>query len=290
MNLNLNIEFGSLPIELFANTPIGEKLQRAVQIINTVQTHYAAFIEKQDEAGMTGIKAITVMTFAILGKISQGKTPSCFADEDWKDIAKTVSEYAVLKTDTEYSIFIFNLYERYIRFSAAYTEGSVLPETTAAVFALADELKANENKLKSGKISEAEYIEACLWISLEAMIKLLASTASLSGSTEIAELTQALASYAFEYGRLMLFSREREIINEYIESQYILDAALEKKYNDYLEDLKARSEEFCMLINNAFADNFRSAFLQSVILAKSAGVSSKDILKSTDEIDDFFLN
>ena len=35
-------------------------------------------------------------------------------------------------------------------------------------------------------------------------------------------------------------------INQFIESQYQLDAELEQKYGAYLEDLQKESEKFCI--------------------------------------------
>lgn len=157
-------------------------------------------------------------------------------------------------------------------------------------YTAADELHNKAEALAAGYISEVTYIEECLWISLEAMIKLLACTATLYGDQRVTDLTQALASYAFEYGRLMLYSRELEIVNQFIESQYQLDAELEQKYSAYLEDLQKESEKFCMLIDNAFVPNFRDAFLHSVLLAKAAGVKKEEILSTTEDIDSFFLD
>ena len=136
----------------------------------------------------------------------------------------------------------------------------------------------------------SDYIEDCLWISLEAMLKLLASTAALCNDQRIADFAQALTSYAFEYGRLMLYSRELEIVNQFIESQYQLDAELEQKYAAYLEDLQKESHQFYTLIDNAFAPNFRDSFLHSILLAKTAGVKEEEILSSTEDIDSFFLD
>lgn len=88
----------------------------------------------------------------------------------------------------------------------------------------------------------------------------------------------------------MLYSRELEIVNQFVESQYQLDAELEKKYTAYLEDLQRESEKFCTLIDNAFAPNFRDAFLHSVLLARTVGVKVEDILSTTKDIDSFFLD
>ena len=244
-------------------TPSGEKLQQAMQIFQTVQNHYFALAEKRDELGMTGIKAITVLTFAILRKISDGKMPSNLNAQDWMEIAAVVSQVAILADDQQYSIFVFGMYEKYIRDSVAQIEEC---------------------------ISEVAYIEDCLWISLEAMVKLLACTAALLGDQRVTDFAQALASCAFEYGRLMLYSRELEIINQFIEAQYQLDAELEQKYAAYLEDLQKESEKFCMLIDNAFAPNFRDAFLYSIRLAKGFGVKNEELLSTVEDIDAFFLD
>ena len=279
-----------LALEQLMQTPAGKQLQHATQIFQTVQNHYFALAEKQDEMGMTGIKAITIMTFSILKKIADGKMPSELDKDDWKDIASDVSQFAVLADDQQYSVFIFSLYERYIRHSVIQIEDVISEETAGMINGLADELHSKAAALGAGYITEVTYIEDCLWISLEAMIKLLACTAALYGDQRVSDFAQALASYAFEYGRLMLYSRELEIVNQFIESQYQLDAELEQKYAAYLEDLQKESEKFCTLIDNAFAPNFRDAFLHSVLLAKALGVNEKEILSTTEDIDSFFLD
>ena len=271
-------------------SPLGDQLQHAMHIFDKVQAHYFALAEKQDEMGMTGIKVVTILTFSILRKIASGKNPSELNKDDWKDIAADVSKYAVLADDQQYSVFIFNLYESYIRHSVQQIEGIISEETASVINDLADELHSKADALSAGYISEVTYIEDCLWISLEAMIKLLACTAYLRGDQQIADFAQALASYAFEYGRLMLYSRELEIVNQFIESQYQLDVELEQKYTAYLEDLQKESQQFYTLIDNAFAPNFRDAFLHSILLAKAVGVNEDEILSSTEDIDSFFLD
>ena len=279
-----------LALEQLMQTPAGKQLQHAMQIFQTVQNHYFALAEKQDEMRMTGIKAITIMTFSILKKIADGKMPSELDKDDWMDIASDVSQFAVLVDDQQYSVFIFSLYERYIRHSVIQIEDIIAKDTADIINGLADELHSKAAALSARHISEVTYIEECLWVSLEAMVKLLACTAALCGDQRVADFAQALASYAFEYGRLTLYSRELEIINQYIESQYQLDAELEQKYAAYLEDLQKESEKFCTLIDNAFAPNFRDAFLHSMLLAQALGVNEKEILTTTEDIDSFFLD
>lgn len=290
MEQNLEQLLKDLALDQLMKSPLGEQFQQAMHIFDKVQSHYVALAEKQDEMGMTGVKVVTILTFSILRKIASGKMPSELNKDDWKDIAADISQYVVLADDQQYSVFIFNLYESYIRNSVMQIEEIISEETAATINGLADDLRSKADALSSGYISEVTYIEDCLWISLEAMIKLLACTAELYCDQRITDFSQALASYAFEYGRLMLYSRELEIVSQFIESQYQLDAELEQKYAAYLDDLQKESEQFFILIDNAFAPNFRDAFLHSILLAKTAGVKEEEILTATEDIDSFFLD
>lgn len=289
MENSLN-DLEELALEQLMHTAVGERLQQAIAVIQSIQKHSFAILEKQDELDMLGVKTVTIATFAVLRKIAEGKSPSDFNSDDWKDVAISVSELAILPDDEQYSIFIFGLFERYIRFSVDEIRNRVSSGIADSIEALADDLHCKTEQLQGGEISEIAYTEECLWICLEAMIKLLATTASWLPDKRIPEFSQALASFAFEYGRLMLYSREQEIVNQFIESQHQMDDELSRKYMDFLEELNDRSKQFYSLIENAFAPNFRESFLQSVLLANAAGVKQEEILSNKDDIDSFFLD
>lgn len=279
-----------LTIEQLMSSPVGERLQFAAQTLDKIQENLYALSDKQDELGMTGIKAATVLTFAMLKKLAEGKKPSELNNDDWKDIAKAVSDHAVIADDQLYSVFIFRMYERYI-FSSAEAIGNIAPaDVTAAIKRLAEELHRKSELLISGQISEVAYTEDCLWISLEAMIKLIASTTLLCGNKELSEMVQALSTYAFEYGRMVLYQKEQQLIGEYLEGQKQLDETLEKKYSQFLAELQEQTLQFRMLIDHAFAEDFRGSYLASIKLALSAGVPESEVLKTTGDIDDFFLD
>ena len=277
-------------LEQFLKTPAGEKLQQALQLIQTMQEHLAALSAKEEAPSVTGAKVATGLTLAVLKKIADGKTPSSFNKEDWEELGHAVSEYAILLDGEQYSIFIFQLYEKYIRSSAEMIARLASPETVKAIMSLADELHSKETLFRDGQLSETAYTEDCLWISLDAMMKLIASAASMFCGRQAAEFTQALASCAFEYGRLMLYRKEQALLAQFIASQYRLDEELEKQYAVYLSELNAQSKQFCALIDQAFAPNFRTAFLHSILLADAAGVKKTEILLSIEDADSFFLD
>lgn len=290
MNKELEINLKNLALEQLMQSKLGDKLEQAIHTFETVQKHLQAFSEKRGEEGTTTVKAVTVMTFSLLNKFAGGKRPSELSSEDWKEIAKDVSEYAVLQDEQRYTEFVFWMYERYIRYSVDQIEGVASEKKVMAIRELADELHNKMQLLESGQISEVAYIEESLWISLEAMIKLISSMTALIPDNDYAEFADALISYAFEYGRLTLYSREQVLVNEFIQSQYRLDKELEEKYAAFINDLEIQAEQFYTLIDNAFVPDFRETFLYSIQLAKTAGVDEKELLTDIDVIDSFFMD
>ena len=289
MKEEIKVYLQDLALEQLMKSPVGEKMQYAMDTFEKVQKHLYALSEKQGEETATAIKVGTIMAFAIMRKIYDGTMPAELTQEDWKDIAHAVSEYAILPDDQQYVKFVFCMYERYIRFSVAWVEGFSSEETVNAIVSLADELAYKTEQLNDEQIEEVKYIEDCLWISLEAMIKLLSAMAVRVMGEDYGAFAQALATYAFEYGRLMLYKREQEILDEFLQSQYEMDEELERKYFLFIEELEKQASQFYVLIDNAFVPDFRDAFLKSILLAKAAGVEEDEILKSVEEIDEFFM-
>lgn len=288
--MNTGARITDVSIELLLSTPVGTKLGSALSMLDRLQEYTEAAACKAD-AEANSKKAATIAVFAILKKMQGGTSLSGFTQDDWKEVLAAIGDYVLLMPDREYSVFVFEMYENCIRKSLQGLVGHASPEESEAIEALADELRVQEEAFHSGAISEPAYIEECLWISLEAMFKLLsASILPHIKNDSMREFSGALADFAFEYGRLMLYRREREIITAYINAQYELDSELEQKYACYIEELKKQTEAFGNLINNAFDENFRDAFLKSVILAQMAGVKDSQILKNSEEIDEFFLN
>lgn len=57
-----------LILEQLMKTSAGEKFQQALQLIQSMQEHLAALSEKEEAPSVTGTKAATVMTLAVLKK------------------------------------------------------------------------------------------------------------------------------------------------------------------------------------------------------------------------------
>lgn len=276
-------------IEQLLHIKVGDKLQQAMMTFDQVQQHLYVLADKQGEESETAMKVGTIMTLSILQKFAEGKKLSELSSEDWKDIAKDISDYAVFQEDQKYVQYVFCMYESYIRCSADCIEGTVPEHIVLSIRSLADEIQTKTGLLESKQIEEVAYIEECLWISLEAMIKLLSAIAYRFMDKDYAEFGQAMATYAFEYGRFILYRREQELVNEFIQAQQNMDRKLEKRYSEFIADLEEQSKQFYVLIDNAFTLDFREKLLASVRLAEKIGVPDKEILKTVEDIDDFFM-
>lgn len=283
-------ELLNLTIDMLFEKEHQDAIQKGIAIFKKVQEKLYELAEKDDEKTLTGIKAGTIILLTVLKKMAQGTTPDKFNDEDYADIAKAVSEYAVLMDDQEYSAFVFDLYAGYIDASVKVLSLRVDKKRAEATMTLSKELRKKSAMLRNGKISETVYIEDCLWISLEAMIKLLSAYAGSLVGQEYIDLAQAVSMCAFEYGRLMLYKREQAILAEYIEKQYQLDEELTEKFEAFKAELRTESDRFNELVDQAFVPGFRESLKSSVELAKAAGVKQEEILDSVEKIDSFFMD
>ena len=285
-------------IDELLDSPALQKLTRIMEAITFVQENLNAFVESDDDIKRKLIKAATVFQIFLVQTLAEGKKPKDLTNEDWKTIAEKVSKYAIMSDDQQYSVFIFTLYADYIDASVDWLIGKATDEAGAkamdeagtCIKELSASIRYKTEQLHCGELSEVDYIEGCLWISLEAMIKRLACSLTPKIGPEFAYLTQAVAQLAFEYGRLVLLTREQKLLELYIKNQCILDEKLQTEYEEYLKEVKRYSERFRGLIEKAFTPGIRDSLMQSAELAKAAGVKEEELLTSIEDVDDFFLN
>lgn len=278
-----------IAIDELMQSPAGEWLEKAVEKVSDVQRVVLALSEKEEDEKLTLLKIGTVFQIFLVDTLASGKKVKDLKDTDWKSITDKVAQYAVLPDEQSYTEFVFKLYADYIDLSAkSLHAGKIQREKVDEVRALADEIRKNTEGLHSGELSETDYVEKCLWTSLEAMIKCLSMSLTSLIGPEFAQLAQATSQLAFEYGRYVLYAREQAILQAYIDNQYILNDQLQKEYEAYLEEVKKHAERFGSLVENAFSLDLHEALLESAELARAAGVKEEELLTSIEDIDDYF--
>ena len=285
-----------LVIEELLASPAGQKIQQVMDVIASVQKHVFALKDSEDGARLKLLRIGTIFQIFLIDTLARGKKASELTPEDWKKLAEKVSQYAILSDGQGYSEFVFTLYADYIDLSVRCLRERIpndaereMEESLASIQKLADTMRQHKDSLRDGTMTEAAYVEECLWLSLEAMIKLLAVSLALVAGTEFTMLAQAVAQLAFEYGRFVLYAKEHALLESYLQNQRVLDNDLQREYDAFLSNIKENSDRFQSLLDAAFTPLLHESLLQSAALARAAGVPEKELLTSAEDIDDYFL-
>ena len=267
----------------------GAKIKQVVETISAIQQGLYAMADSEDSAQLNALKIGTVFTIFFIDTLASGKKPQDLTEEDWQNIAKQVYRYAVIEDGQSYSEFVFTMYADYIEVSAENLKEHISEQYYGAIMEVAGSIRYNTETLRNGELTETAYVEACLWLSLEGMIKLLSAFITAPLKSEYAELVQAVTQLAFEYGRYVLFAKEQAILTRYIENQYALDEQLRADYEAYLAEVNEHAERFQKLIDGAFTTDLHEALVQSAALAREAGVREEEVLMTVEDVDAFFM-
>ena len=267
----------------------GAKIKQVVETISAIQQGLYAMADSEDSTQMNALKIGTVFTIFFIDTLASGKKPEELTEEDWQNIAKQVYRYAVIEDGQSYSEFVFTMYADYIEVSAENLKEHISEQYYGAIMEVAGSIRYNTETLRNGEMTETAYVEACLWLSLEGMIKLLSAFITAPLKSEYAELVQAVTQLAFEYGRYVLFAKEQAILTRYIENQYALDEQLRADYEAYLAEANEHAERFQKLIDEAFTTDLHEALVQSAALAREAGVKEEELLMTVEDVDAFFM-
>lgn len=276
--------------EYIQKSELGEKLEPAFRSLQKAQEAAVAYVNDDSSDMLKKMRIGTMLTFSIISKCISGKSIKQFDSKDWNEIAATVAEYAVIEGDERYSIRIFSMYADYVDASVELLEKIGIDSAKCdAIRTLSDKVRFLTDEFIQQNIKEVDYTEQCLWILLEAMIKLLATYTGKYVGADKGEFLESAAMFAFEYGRYTLYKQEQEILTLYLEHQEQLDEELETKLSDYKQALVKKQEEFSELLEEAYSPDIMSRLKSSVSIARNLGVDENEILDSVEKVDDFFL-
>lgn len=282
--LNLN----DLSLENLLSVSSLENLQNIINVIQKVQLIVSSVADSDDPETKKIIKTGTIIVLSIIQLAYREKSLDELTDEDFEFIADNIRTYTSAINQDTYSSFIFLRYSEYIEISADALSDYISEDQLNRIKALSEEIRSLTDQFVNEEIREVDYIEKCLWISLDAMIKLVVSSKTALLDDELREFTEALSSLAFEYGRYTLYRKEQALLQSYLDNQKMLDEDLQKQYDDFKNELISETDKFESLISNAFAPDFRESLINSAEFARTVGVKEEEILDTIAKIDDFF--
>ena len=85
----------NISIETLQGTSIYDRLKEDLESIRKYQEAVCVLVNNPDESNLNILRIGTILSFSIIGKIIQGKNPSEFSKEDWKDVADNVADYGI---------------------------------------------------------------------------------------------------------------------------------------------------------------------------------------------------
>lgn len=278
-----------ITLDYLQNSKLGDKLDVALRAYEKAEEAVNAFVHDESDNSVKIMRIGTMLTFAIISKLKSKRSFKDFDEKDWAEIAESVVQYAIIEADERYSMRIFCMYADYIEASVGLLRKANCPEEKCtAIQALSDEIRSLTEDFQAEKMLEVDYTEQCLWILLEAMIKLLTAFGGTFMSEEAAEFVESVSMFAFEYGRYRLYKQELELLDLYLTHQYELDDELEQKLAEYKQALGHEQREFEILVEDAFSKDFSKRLKASVDVARNVGVSDDEILIGLEMIDEFF--
>lgn len=277
-----------LPISYFQQTPIYDALNRAMMQLEKAEEIAYTMQTKSESDDLTAIKIGTTLSLAIIRKMLTGKKLKEFSKEDWNEIAENVADTAILMDGEAYTVWVFTLYAKYIEASVNAREAVIPAKHATEIRGLAQELMDFTDEFQQGKLKEVDYVDHCLWTSFEAMIKLIASFKTGKLSEEFSDFIVYTGDYAVQFARLSMYQKEDAMLEAYLRHQEALDVELQQKYEQYICELEEQTAKFSDLIENAYSGDFKKRLMNTVNLAKEAGVPDEKILSSIDKIDNYF--
>ena len=195
-------------------SPVGQRLQQAMADWNLIQESLSAFRSSDDSNRLKLLKIGSVFQLFLIDFLASGKKFNELTEDDWRGIAEEVSRYAIKEEDYPYSVLVFSRYADYIRISANSIGKLISKDRWDSIMALAGSIDTAGERFRRSEINESEYVQACLWDSLEAMIKLFSSSLTSLIGEEYTQLAEAVSQFAFEYGRYLLYAKERALLDE----------------------------------------------------------------------------
>lgn len=226
-----------------------------------------------------GVEGATEFVMAVMRKRREGKQLRAFNGEDWADVAADGGRGALRGGVRGLSIYGLT------NFTA--TSAAVASSLVTASFGIAEQA----HRLRTGDISEVEFLENAEQVALESAVSALSS---MVGQAVIpipvvgAIVGNTVGMVMYRVATSGLSAYEANLIEGYRAEQHALDERLALEHRELLEALDARMSDYLDLLDRAFAPDVEAAFAGSIELALALGVGEGDVLDTPEKVTDFF--
>ena len=210
-----------------------------------------------------------------------GKRIQEFSEDDWKAILSETSSSTLKGAIRGVSIYTLTNYTA--------TPAAVASSMVTCSFGIAEQA----HLLRSGIITEDEFLLKSETICLETSISALSSfigQAVIPVPVLGAVIGNTVGNIMYHSTKDCLSKYEHKLIKRYVKEIDEYNKQLDMEYFGILKNLMSDLNLYLNILDKAFSPNYQIALDGSIQLAISLGVNSEELLKNSDEIDDYFLN
>ena len=227
------------------------------------------------------VEGTTDFCLAIIRKRKFGKKIKDFTQEDWSEIGIQTGKGTLRGGVRGTAVYTLT------NFTA--TPGAVASAMVTAGFGVAQQIY----NFRKGFLSEIELIENAERICLDASVSALFT---LVGQAAIpvpvlgAIIGNAVGMMLYNIAKDTFSTKEKAIINQYINDLRALDTKLSLEYEQQVETLNKKFSQFLDILVKAFSFDAKITLEGSVLLAGKVGVPTDEILDSHAKIVSYFTD
>ncbi len=232
-------------------------------------------------AAAAAIEGGATFCAAIIKKIKAGKSLNDFSTDDWCEIFKDTGVSFVKGGVRGASIYALTNYTA--------TPAAVANSLVTASFGIAQQA----NLLRIGSITEEEFLLNSEVLCVDASVSALSS---FVGQAVIpipvlgAVIGNTVGTLVYQTAKNGLQKKEQKILEGYLHEIERMEKQLDKQYLEYVKKINKELKKYFELLDDAFAVDYGVALSGSVQLAHFVGVPFEEILKSREDVDNYFLN
>lgn len=203
-----------------------------------------------------------------------------FTADDWKEIGLDTGKGTVKGEIRGGSIYILT------NFTA--TPANVASAYVTAAFGIAAQVEAFEQ----GRVSEEDFVINCETVCLDVTVSAIAS---IAGEVLIpipilgAVIGNVAGEFMYELCKKAGAKKSQQVIDGYNQGMAQLNQQLDIQYLQVVLEVQKALQRFTDLEKFAFSEDVNIAFKGSVDFAVEVGVEGNKILKSKEQIDNYFL-
>lgn len=227
------------------------------------------------------IEGGSAFVLAVIAKRREGTKLAEFTADDWKEISGR-SGLAAAKGG--------------VRGAGVYAITNTIPTSAAvasSIVTAAISVAEQAHKLRSGEITEAQFLENAEYVCLESAVGALSA---LVGQVLIpvpllgAVIGTTIGSVMYRAAAASLDRREAELIARFRDEQIRLDAHLAAEHQQLLEQIGVSTARYIEVLDLAFSPDLGVALQGSIALAAHVGVAADQILDTEDKTLSYFVD